>query len=65
MIRFGEHLNLKTPRALLQYNVIDYGLTKQEARVMEQLFINKYGLENLYNKINSIAPKFWSSYNIY
>ena len=65
MIRFGEHLNSKTPRALLQYNVIDYGLTKQEARVMEQLFINKYGLENLYNKINSIAPKFWSSYNIY
>ena len=64
-IRIGEHLNSKTPRAALQYNVKDYGLTKQEARVMEQLLINKYGLENLYNKINSIAPKFWSSYNIY
>jgi len=25
---------------------------------MEQLLINKYGLENLYNRINSIAPKF-------
>lgn len=64
-IRIGEHLNSKTPRAALQYNVKAYGLTKQEARVMEQLLINKYGLENLYNKINSIAPKFWSSYNIY
>ncbi|MBO5419077.1 MAG: hypothetical protein J6A22_03235 [Bacteroidales bacterium] len=64
-IRIGEHLNSKMPRAVLQYNVIDYGLTKQEARVMEQLSINKYGLENLYNKINSIAPKYWSSYNIY
>ena len=40
----------KTPRAALQYNVKAYGLTKQEARVMEQLLINKYGLENLYNK---------------
>ena len=64
-IRIGEHLNSKTPRAALQYDVKAYGLTKQEARVMEQLLINKYGLENLYNKINSIAPKFWPIYNIY
>ena len=42
----------------LQYKVMQYGLTKQEARVMEQLLINKYGLENLYNKINSIALNF-------
>ena len=64
-IRIREHLKSNTPRAGLQYEVIKYDLIKQEARVMEQLLINKYGLENLYNKINSIAPKFWPMYNIY
>ena len=26
--------------------------------------INQYGLNNLYNKINSIAPRYWPQYNI-
>ena len=64
-IRFQEHLNSETPRAGLEYSVLKSGLSGRDARVMEQLLINKYGLDNLYNKINSIAPKFWSKYNIY
>ncbi len=35
---------------------------------MEQNLINKYGLQKnggqLYNRINSIAPKFWDKYKI-
>ena len=64
-VRFMEHLMSNTERADLIYSVIDSGLSRQEARIMEQLLINNYGLENLYNKINSIAPKFWPKYNIF
>jgi hypothetical protein len=44
------------------------GLTKQQARVMEQTFINQYGLGKnggqLLNKMNSIAPKYWKENGI-
>ena len=41
---------------MLDYKVIDgaTGLTSIEARVLDQNMINYYGLDNLYNKINSI-----------
>jgi hypothetical protein len=34
------------------------------AIVMEQQLINQYGLNNLYNKINSVSPSFWTQYGI-
>jgi len=39
-----------------------------QARIMEQNLINKYGMikngGSLYNKINSISPKYWDKYGI-
>lgn len=40
------------------------GLSYQNARIYEQYFINTIGLENLYNKINSISPYLWPNYNL-
>lgn len=67
--RFGEHLRANgTGRELLRYSVYEEGLTATEARILEQRLINLYGLGKnggqLLNKINSIAPKFWSLYGI-
>ena len=39
-------------------------LTLNQARAMEQNLINENGLDNLYNKINSISPKYWGIYGI-
>ena len=69
-IRFSEHLGSGTDRANLEYSVIDDAtkLNKMDARIQEQNLINKYGLSKdggvLYNKINSIGPKYWKQYNI-
>lgn len=65
-IRWSEHLKSNTPRNQLDYNVIKgaTNLSKQNARIWEQNLINQYGKENLYNKINSIAPKNWNQFNI-
>lgn len=65
-VRFAEHLASGTEKALLKFKVIDgaRGLTKIDARVLEQKLINKHGLNNLYNKINSIAQKYWGQYGI-
>ena len=69
-VRFAEHLNSGTPRALLDYKVVNRatGLTRTQARVWEQTLINQYGLGRngglLLNKINSIAPKYWKQYGI-
>lgn len=53
---------------LLDYYSIENGLTKEQARIMEQNLINKYGIirngGKLYNKINSISPKYWNKYGI-
>ena len=68
-IRYNEHLNSGTDRANLRYDdPIATGLTKKQARIMEQSLINKYGMQKnggyLYNQRNSIAPKFWNIYGI-
>jgi len=36
---------------------------KAEARVIEQNFINQYGLGILLNKINSITPNNWKNFS--
>jgi hypothetical protein len=69
-VRFSEHLNSGTAKSLLRYEVIDRanGLSRTGAKVWEQKLINQYGLGKnsgqLLNKINSIAPKYWSQYGI-
>jgi hypothetical protein len=44
--------------------IVESGLSKIDARIMEQTFINQYGLGNMLNKINSIAPSKWGLYGI-
>ena len=64
-IRWEEHWRSKTDKAELSYYTVNKTrLSRMDARIMEQTLINKYGLVNLYNKINSIAPKYWDQYNI-
>ena len=62
--RVKEHRASKTNRSNLNYDYIQQGMSKIEARIYEQTTINQYGIQNLYNKINSIAPKYWNKYNI-
>jgi hypothetical protein len=70
MSRFAQHLSSGTVRANLSYDVIQGtgSLTKIQARIIEQTYINTYGLMKnggqLYNKINSIAERFWTLYGI-
>ena len=65
-VRWGEHLNSGTERATLMYDLVEgaTGLSKTNAHIWEQNLINHYGLNNLYNKINSIEPRYWPQYNI-
>ena len=68
-VRFNEHHNSHgTGKESLDYRVKASGLSKFEARRMEQQLINKYGFGKnggqLYNKINSISPKYWDKYGI-
>jgi hypothetical protein len=66
--RWNEHLNSGTNKAGLRYQTIETGLTKIDARIMEQSLINQYGLGknggSLYNNINSISPRYWYKYGI-
>jgi hypothetical protein len=61
--RAAEHIASGAGKEGLIYQVVEGAseLTKQQARVMERNFINRYGLQKnggqLLNKINSIAPK--------
>lgn len=52
--------------ALLRYEVVPgaTGLSRLDARIIEQQMINHYGLSNLLNIRNSIAPKYWGKYGI-
>lgn len=66
-----EHLAATgTGKELLDYYVINgaTGLSKTEARIIEQTLINDYGLGKsrgqLLNKINSIAEKYWGQLGI-
>lgn len=69
-IRFNEHWNSGTSRSLLDFRVVEgaTNLNRLDARIWEQSLINKYGLQKsggqLFNKINSIAPKNWYKYGI-
>lgn len=38
------------------------GLSRAEARAMEQTLISAYTLDTLKNMINSISPKKWSNF---
>lgn len=53
-------------KSLLDYQVIPgaTNMTRLDARIMEQTFINQYGLGNLLNKRNSKSPKYWEQYGI-
>ena len=63
--RFAEHLkSIGTGKEFLNYKVVKVVYGKLEARIIEQKYINKYGLENLLNKINSIAKKYWKEHGI-
>ncbi|WP_455587096.1 DUF6443 domain-containing protein [Bacteroides sp.] len=69
-IRFAEHKHSGTARAALNYRKVSgaNNLTKEEARILEQTFINQYGLGKnggqLLNRINSISPKYWQQYGV-
>jgi RHS repeat-associated protein len=63
-IRFMEHANSGTERALLDYKVVNSANSEIDARIIEQKLINEHGLDNLFNKINSIAEKNWYLYGI-
>lgn len=69
-IRFAEHLRSGTNRSLLNYTPIEnaYGISSVQAHILEQNLINHYGLIKnngvLFNKINSISPRYWDKYGI-
>jgi len=67
-IRETEHKAAKTAFQELTFERVAKGLTKTDARIIEQKLINQYGMESnggtLLNKINSIAPKNWAKYGI-
>ena len=69
-LRFAEHLNSGTKRALLHYETIEnaQGLSRIQARIIEQRFINIYGMQKfngmLYNQINSISPRYWNRWGL-
>ena len=68
--RTYEHLHSKTMRADLFYHIIDGtgSLSRIQARIIEQNLINTYKLGinggQLYNKINSISPRYWNRFGI-
>ena len=64
-IRWAEHLGSDTLRSTLEYRVKYTNLSWFQARIMEQSLINQYGVNNLYNSINSISPRYWRQNRIY
>ncbi|MEG1502461.1 MAG: RHS repeat-associated core domain-containing protein, partial [Synergistaceae bacterium] len=63
-LRWAEHVAEEGSKSSLFFETQATGLTRTQARVMEQNLINQHGLPNLYNKINSIAPKKWGIYGV-
>jgi len=63
-LRWAEHAAAGGPKSFLDFRVVEgaQGLTRAQARTLEQNLINQHGLPNLYNQINSIAPKNWWQY---
>jgi len=68
-IRVAEHAASSTAKAGLSYEPVATGLSRIDARIWEQNLINQFGLQKnggqLFNQINSIAPKYWWQYGIY
>lgn len=68
-IRFHEHYKSRTSVSELTFKPLKGTLDHQGARIMEQQLINTYGLEKnggqLFNKINSISPKYWRRFGIW
>ncbi len=67
LLRWAEHLRAYgTGKELLKYFKVPGtgNLLYREARILEQQLINKYGLDNLLNWINSIAETKWAQYGI-
>ncbi len=64
IVRYKEHWTSDSPRKFLSYKEFENltNLTKLEARICEQYFINKYTLKRLLNKRNEISPKYWENY---
>lgn len=65
-IRFKQHGNSRDlVKRNLNYQVVSDSMTRSQARVIEQNFINQYGLKKsggqLINIINSIAPSKWAN----
>lgn len=70
-IRWAEHkAAIGSGKELLDYEVVEkaIGLSKTEARILEQTLINQHGLGKfegqLLNKINSIVEKYWEKHGI-
>lgn len=65
-VRWNEHFRSNTSKSTLRFESIinSFDLSRTNARIWEQNLINQYGLENLYNKINSISPTYWNQFNI-
>jgi len=67
-IRFKEHWRSGTKRSDLKYAVYKKNLTKLEARIWEQIYINEYGMlkfdGKLLNQRNEIRPQYWDLYGI-
>ena len=69
-IRFNEHILSGTERSFLKDAPINNtgNLSRIQARILEQRLINIYGLGKngglLYNKINSISPRYWDIWGI-
>ena len=59
--RKSQHKN-RFPTSKFTMMPIATGLTKNEARAMEQTIITAYTLDTLVNMINSISPKKWSTF---
>ena len=68
--RFYQHLMSGTSRAGLEYRILPdaTNLSRIQARIIEQNLINYYRLNSvggqLFNKINSISPRYWNNYGI-
>lgn len=65
-VRWAEHVAVGGERALLRFEAVDgaTGLSRTGARVWEQNLINQNSLGNLFNKINSIARKYWTQFGV-
>lgn len=62
-VRWREHANSGTLRANLKFDRYQVHLNPMSAHILEQQLINYYGIDNLYNNINSIDPQYWDGYH--